>query len=148
MWSSAIVAAFHYLALAIGLPAVFLRGRALKGPLDEAGLRRLFAADNAWGIAALFWVATGLLRVFGGLEKGRAFYLSNPTFHLKMGLFVLVLILEVWPMMTFLRWRRALKAGRTVDSRARPILARINHVELVLVVLIVFVATMLARGLH
>jgi putative membrane protein len=147
MWSSAIVAAFHYLALAIGLPAVFLRGRALKGPLDEAGLRRLFAADNAWGIAALFWVATGLLRVFGGFEKGRAFYLSNPTFHLKLGLFVLVLILEVWPMMTFLRWRRALKAGRTVDSRARPILARINHVELVLVVLIVFVATMLARGL-
>src|SRR5438477_1856650 len=62
MWSSAVVAALHYLALAIGLSAVFSRGRALKGPLDDAGLRQLFAADTAWGLAALLWLATGLLR--------------------------------------------------------------------------------------
>ena len=78
MWSSAIVAALHYLALAIGLPAVFLRGRALKGTLDDAGLRRLFAADSAWGVAAALWVATGLLRAFAGLEKGSAYYLQSP----------------------------------------------------------------------
>ena len=36
MWSSAIVAALHYLALAIGLPAVFLRGT---GPEGHAGRR-------------------------------------------------------------------------------------------------------------
>ena len=76
MWSS-IVASLHYLALAIGLPAVFLRGRALKGPLDDAGLRRLFAADSMWGMAAALWVATGLLRAFAGLEKGSAFYLQS-----------------------------------------------------------------------
>jgi hypothetical protein len=34
------------------LPAVTLRGRSLRGPLDEAGLRRLFAADTVWSIAA------------------------------------------------------------------------------------------------
>jgi putative membrane protein len=147
MWSSAVVAALHYLALALGLPAVFLRGRALKGPLDEAGLQRVFAADTAWGIAALLWVATGLLRVFGGLEKGSGFYLSNATFHLKIGLFVIVLILEIWPMITFIRWRRARKAGRPVDGGARALLVWINHAETGIVVLIVFVATMMARGL-
>ena len=45
MWSSAVVASLHYLALAIGLPAVLLRGRALKGPFDDAAFRRLFTAD-------------------------------------------------------------------------------------------------------
>lgn len=35
---SAIVSAFHLLALAIGLPSVFLRGRALKRPLDAEGV--------------------------------------------------------------------------------------------------------------
>jgi len=44
---SAVVSSLHLLALAIGLPAVFMRGRALKGPLDAAGLRRLLAVDEA-----------------------------------------------------------------------------------------------------
>lgn len=70
---AALISSLHLLALAIGLPAVFLRGRALKGPLDADGLRRLLAADNVWGIAAVLWIATGLLRAFGGLEKGTEF---------------------------------------------------------------------------
>ena len=81
---AAIVAAFHYLALALGLPSVFLRGRALKGPLDRDGLRRLFAADSVWGVAAGLWLVTGLLRAFGGLEKGSAFYLASRLFWLKL----------------------------------------------------------------
>ena len=65
---SALVSALHLLALALGLPGVFLRGRALRGlrgPLDGAGLGRLFAADTAWGIAAFLWIGSGLLRAFG-----------------------------------------------------------------------------------
>ena len=68
---AALISSLHLLALAIGLPAVFLRGRALKGPLDADGLRRLLAADNVWGIAAVLWIATGLLRAFGGSRKVR-----------------------------------------------------------------------------
>ena len=80
---AAVVSSLHLLALAIGLPAIVLRGRALKGPLDDAGLRRLFSADNAWGIAAALWLVTGLLRAFAGLEKGSAFYLASALFWTK-----------------------------------------------------------------
>ena len=52
------------------LPAVWARGRGLQGELDETGLRRVLYADTWWGITALFWIATGLMRAFGGLEKG------------------------------------------------------------------------------
>src|ERR1700730_2769497 len=103
--TSAIVSALHLLAPGPGLPSVYLRGRALKGPLDRDGIRRLLAADTVWGIAAALWIATGLLRAFGGLEKGSQFYLQSPLFWTKMGLFVTVLILEIWPMLTFIRWR-------------------------------------------
>lgn len=48
---SAVVSALHVLALALGLPGVYFRGRALKGRLDGDGLRRLFVADNLWGVA-------------------------------------------------------------------------------------------------
>ena len=144
--SSAIVSALHLLALAIGLPAVYLRGRALKGPLDAGGFRRLFAADTVWGIAALLWLATGLLRAFGGLEKGTEFYVTSRLFWAKMTLFGLVVLLEIAPMLAFIRWRVQLKRGQVPDtSRARAFYL-VNHVEMALVVLMVFVAAFMARG--
>jgi putative membrane protein len=143
---SALVSALHLLALAIGLPAVYLRGRALKGRLDREGFRRLFAADSVWGVAAGLWLVTGLLRAFGGLEKGSAFYLGSTLFWLKMGLFLLVVALEVWPMVTLMRWRVAIRNGGTPDTSTARALYGITHAEMAVVVLIVFVAAFMARG--
>jgi putative membrane protein len=143
---AALISSLHLLALAIGLPAVFLRGRALKGPLDADGLRRLLAADNVWGIAAVLWIATGLLRAFGGLEKGTEFYLGSPLFWTKMALFGIVFLLEIRPMVTFIRWRRALRQGLTVDTSGARTLYTLNHLELAIVVVMVFVASLMARG--
>jgi putative membrane protein len=143
---SALVSALHLLALALGLPAVFLRGRALKGRLDRDGLGRLFAADNIWGVAAALWLVTGLLRAFAGLEKGTAFYLDSPLFWLKLGLFAVVVLLEIRPMVTLLRWRATLRRGGQPDTSAARTLYHLNHLELALVVVIVFVASFMARG--
>jgi putative membrane protein len=144
--ASAIVSALHLLALAIGLPAVFLRGRALRGRLDREGLRRLFAADNLWGVAAVLWVATGLLRAFAGLEKGSQFYLASSLFWTKITLFVAIVVLEIWPMVTFIRWRRAAGRGQTPDTSRARALYLVNHIEMALVVVIVFVAAFMSRG--
>ncbi len=143
---SAIVSALHLLALAIGLPAVYLRGRALKGPLDAVGFRRLFGADTLWGIAALLWLATGLLRAFGGLEKGTAYYLFSQLFWAKMALFGLIVLLEIAPMLAFIRWRLQLKRGQAPDTSRAPTFYLLSHVEMALVIVMVFVAAFMARG--
>jgi putative membrane protein len=143
---SALVSALHLLALAIGLPAVFLRGRALKGRLDAEGVGRVLAADTVWGVAALLWLATGLLRAFGGLEKGTAFYLASSLFWTKLALFGAVVALEVWPMLTFIQWRRRRRQGVAPDTSRAATLFLVNHVQLALVVLVVFVASFMARG--
>jgi putative membrane protein len=142
-----LIATVHLLALPIGLGGVWLRARALRGSLGSDGLRHVFAADNLWGVAAALWIATGLARAFGGLEKGSAFYLSQPVFYAKMVLLVLILLLEVWPMTTLIRWRIQLRRGATVDTAAAPALARISEIQAGLVVLMVFAATALARGI-
>jgi putative membrane protein len=143
---SATVSALHLLALALGVASVFARGRALRGPLDREGLGRVFAADSVWGIAAALWLVTGLLRAFAGLEKGTAFYLASWLFWLKLALFAAVIALEIRPMVTFIRWRAAVGRGSLPDTSAARALYRLNHVELALVVVIVFVAAFMARG--
>ena len=143
---SAVVSALHVLALAVGLPAVFLRGRALGRPLDAGGLRRLFAADNAWGVAALLWIGTGLARAFGGIEKGTQFYLSSRLFWVKLGLFAAILALELWPMTAFIRWRMRRGRGLAPDTSRARLFYVLNHAEMALVVVIVFVASFMARG--
>lgn len=143
---SAILSAIHVLALAVGLPSVFFRGRALKDQLDGPGLRSLFAADNMWGAAALLWLGTGLLRAFGGFEKPTAFYLGSSLFWTKMALFVLLLLLESWPMATFIRWRVRARRGQPPNTSHARRLYLVNHMEMAIVVLIVFVAAFMARG--
>ena len=144
---SAVFSALHLLALGIGLPSVFLRGRALRGPLDDAGLKRLFAADTVWGLAAGLWVVTGLTRAFGGLEKGSEFYLNSTPFWIKMSLLGAILILEIWPMTTFIRWRIARGRGRSLDTGRAGSFYAINQIQVGLVVTMVFVASFMARGL-
>ena len=144
--TAALLSALHVLALAIGLPAIYARTRALKGPLEAEGLRRVFAADSWWGIAALLWIATGPFRAFGPFEKGAPFYLGTWLFHLKLTLFVLIFALEIMPMVGLIRWRMALKRGESPDVSRAPLYRMLSHVEMALVVVIALVAAFMARG--
>jgi putative membrane protein len=116
-----VLSALHVLALGIGLGSVFMRGRflrALRGP-DPRALDGLFAADTLWGVAAALWLLTGLARAFGHVEKAPEFYLRNGFFWIKMALFVSVVALEIWPMLTFIRWRSARRGNRPLSGLDR-----------------------------
>jgi putative membrane protein len=147
----ALIAAIHYLALAIGFFGVVVRGLGLRrlrrSPQDLEALGGMLRADNAWGVASLLWITTGLWRVFGRVEKAPEFYLRNGFFFLKMGLFLLVFAQEILPMVTFIRWRIA--RGRGAALAIEPALGRLiglNDLEVALILLIPFAATLMARG--
>jgi len=141
-----LLAAVHLLGLGVGLGAVWARGRALRGELDLPGLRRVFAADSWWGLAALLWIATGLMRAFGGWEKGSAYYLHNHLFWAKMALLGLILVLEIRPMVTLVRWRAQVRQGQLPDSRPAPTLATVSFLQAAIVILMVIAATGIAGG--
>jgi len=44
-------------------------------------------------------------------------------------------------------WRAARRGGERVDTRRAPALFHVNHVQLALVIVMVFVASAMARGL-
>ncbi|HRF81974.1 MAG TPA: DUF2214 family protein, partial [Flavobacteriales bacterium] len=69
-------AVLHLFALSIGIAAVYARWRGLRALRGPEGLAAVFHADNWYGLAAMLWIGTGLVRAFGGLEKGTAYYLE------------------------------------------------------------------------
>ena len=149
----------HLIALGVGLWAVLARGRALREAVRElpgvGALRRAFLADSQWGVAAGLWIGTGLWRYLGGTEKATAYYNANHIFLTKMALLVAVLMLEVWPMITLIRWRVALgraaagssiAIGAGIDAGAARRIATISYVQGVIVIVMVFTAVAMARG--
>ena len=142
----ALASALHLLSLAGGVTALLLRERALAGPLDAAGVRRVLAVDNFSGIVALTWMGTGFWRLLGGLEKGTDYYLSNHLFWGKMLLLAVAWGFEMLPMLTFIGWRRQLARGREVDTSRVPLLRKLHWPELACVILIVPMASLMARG--
>jgi putative membrane protein len=142
-----LLAAVHLLAFALGFWAVLTRGTALRRLVAGVGeARSVLMADNLWGISALILLVSGAMRAFGGYEKGTDYYLHQPLFHLKMTLFVLILLLEIAPMVTLIKWRVALGRGVAIDARRAKLFARISHIEALLLLLMVVAATGMARA--
>ena len=140
-------AVFHLLGLAIGLAAVYARWRALRNAKEQGDIADVLHADSWYGLAALIWIGTGLLRAFGGMEKGTDHYLANHWFLGKMGLFLIVLCLEIKPMGTFMAWRAARGKKTPIDLSKTGTLATLTILQLPLLVLMVFMAAAMARGL-
>jgi len=142
-----VLAWIHLLALGVGLGGVWGRARALhdslREPTDKRPIKRALIADTWWGIAAALWIVTGVWRVIAGTEKPTAYYLANHAFYAKMAMLLAILALEVWPMITLIRWR----TGKS-EPHARDVgrIEVISYVECGLVILMVFIAIAMARG--
>ena len=106
----------------------------------------MFLADTCWGVAAFLWIGTGVWRLLAGLEKHTSYYLQNHLFLTKMAVLAIILALEVWPIITLMKWRRRVMAGEPPVTTTARALARISYTQAGLVVLMVFLAAAMARG--
>jgi putative membrane protein len=142
------LAALHLLGFGIGLGAVWARARSIGSrPLDLPALHRAFAADSWWGLSAILLVGTGLWRLLAGTEKPTAYYLSNHAFFGKMALLIGILLLEIWPMITLIRWRVQVARGSLPDPSPAATIARISYAQAALLIGMVLAATAMARGM-
>ncbi|MBB5409612.1 MULTISPECIES: DUF2214 family protein [unclassified Paraburkholderia] len=142
-----LLAALHLLAYGFALASILRRTWSLRRASVPAALRSVFRADSRWGIAALVLIVTGLMRMFGSYEKGADYYLHQPLFHVKMTLLVLILILEVPTMLGLMRWRASIRSGAAPNLKKARSYAHFSVIQTVLLVLMVFAATGMARGI-
>jgi putative membrane protein len=138
----------HHLAAFVLFGALFSQLMLTRDELSIASARRILVADMIFGVSSGVVLAIGFLRVFY-FEKGPDYYFDNAAFEAKLGLFVLVGLASIYPTVTFLRWRPALKEGRVpaFDAAKRRTVRRVIHAELTGVVLILLCAALMARGI-
>jgi putative membrane protein len=106
-------------------------------------VERLVRLDVIYGVTALVLLLTGLVRVVWGI-KGMSWYLSQPLLHLKVMLFVVMVLLSIGTTLSLRRWRRHLRATgalpetREVVERVRRLVMVQSHVLPVVAVIAVF----------
>ena len=148
MTLEALLAALHLLAVLTLV--VFLSSQAAlcrSEWMNAAVVRRLARLDLIYGIAALALLLTGLARLYWG-TKGLSWYVSQPLFHVKVTLFVLVALLSIKPALTFRRWVRALADGQSLpDAGEVGRTRRWIMVQAHLVPVIAVIAVFWARGM-
>ena len=115
---------------------------------DRVDISALAKADIGFGVAAAIVLITGICRVALG-AKPWFFYLHNPVFHAKIGLFVLVGLISIWPTIVFIRWRKAATADANfrIDVGEWRNARRCLLIEMHLVALIPLAAVIMSRGI-
>jgi putative membrane protein len=155
MFGAAFASGLHIFGVAVALASVTWRGVALlrasdadsDGAVVQRASDQALRADNIWGVSALMMWGSGLMRAFGGLEKGALFYEHNGLFFVKLGALALMMCVELVPMVVLLRWRLR---RRRQPSFQDPVWARrlafISFAEAAVVIGVLFLAPFMARG--
>ena len=114
--------------------------------MNKAVVERLARVDAIYGMAAILVLATGIARTVWGV-KGSAWYWTNPLLHVKLTLFIIVGLMSIVPTITYLRWRKQLRATGALPAEAEVRKTRkLVMVQAHILVLIPLFAVFLARG--
>jgi putative membrane protein len=141
------VAYVHYLSFMLCFGALVLERRLIRPNPNKQDATLMVITDVVYGLAALALLVSGILRVmyFG---QGGSFYTENPLFWWKVGLYLSVGGLSLYPTITYITWAIPLRKGELpqVSEALASRLAWILNIELVGFALIPLLATLMARG--
>ncbi|CAK6693337.1 MULTISPECIES: DUF2214 family protein [unclassified Synechococcus] len=145
--SSAGVAYVHYLSFMLCFGALVLERRLIRPNPSKQDATLMVITDVVYGLAALALLGSGILRVlhFG---QGSAFYTENPLFWWKVGLYLSVGGLSLYPTITYILWAIPLRKGEApqVSEALAKRLGWILNIELAGFAAIPLLATLMARG--
>jgi putative membrane protein len=114
--------------------------------MNERVVERLVIVDRIYLVGLVLVLVTGLARIIWGM-KGAPWYWGNGLLHLKLGLFLVVVVLAIKPAALFRRWRRQLHETGALPGEVEIRQARRQGMMAAhLVAVIPLAAVFLARG--
>ncbi|MEO0556410.1 MAG: DUF2214 family protein [Bacteroidota bacterium] len=132
----------HFIGILIVFGMVLSELVLVQKELKRSVIKRMFVFDGIYGAFSLVVVGAGLY-LWLGIGKSAEFYTSNPLMHAKVGLFILVGVLSLWPTVFYFKNRK----GRIDEVVKVPsYIKRIIQIELGLLIIIPLLATLMAQG--
>ena len=145
---SALVAYIHYLGIILCFGSLLFERLTLKVDLSRKETISMIIADIAYGIAGVAILITGILRVkyYG---QGADFYTHNPVFWIKVGLYIFVGLLSLYPTTTYILWAIPLSKNKLPEI-SKNLVDRFRLIitaELIGFATIPIFATLMSRGI-
>ena len=144
-----VIAAYVHFASIIALGGILMAELVLYRQDITLGQARLLQRlDLHYLLAAMLALGSGLARVLW-FEKSTSYYLDNPVFWVKMGVFLIIALLSVIPTVHYLRWSPRLKQGHKpeIADKQFKTIKRYLIVELALLMVMPLLAVLMARGI-
>ena len=123
---SAGIAYLHYVSFMICFAALALERKFLKISPSRKEAIAMVATDIVYGVAGLILLISGILRViyFG---QGSEFYTHNPILWTKVGIFIFVGLLSLYPTITYILWIIPLRKGN-LPNISQELVSRLSWV--------------------
>jgi len=132
----------HFLAI-IGLAgALLITNMAISRTISGEDAHNLAKVDGVYGLSAIAVLVFGLV-LWLGVGKPADFYSHNPVFHAKVGFFILLGLLSIYPTVFFLKHRKTEATELTVPR----LIIWLLRLEIVVLVIIPILAALMARGI-
>lgn len=109
--------------------------------VTQAELKKIIFLDIIYAICILITLIAGLL-LWLSVGKDASFYSTNWVFHVKLTLFVIVILLSIYPTLFF---KKSKRLGNTMVKMPKMIIMSIR-MQLLLVFIIPFLGTLIAKG--
>lgn len=132
----------HIIAVLVLAGALLIENMAISKTISGEDARNLAKVDAVYGVSALLVLLCGLA-LWLWVGKPSEFYTGNFIFRLKLGIFLLIALLSIYPTVFFLRHRKETAESLTVQAP----LIWVLRSEILLLLILPILAVLMARGI-
>ena len=132
----------HFISLIALSAAVFAQAFLLRPEMTRREIAQIQRVDILYAVMVVVVLVTGFAQWFW-IGKPSRFYSSNPIFHAKLTLFLVIGILSAWPSV-FLGRQRKGDSEETIEVPKSVTLS--VRAEVLLLILMPLLASLMARG--
>ncbi|RLD61954.1 MAG: hypothetical protein DRJ05_01465 [Bacteroidetes bacterium] len=139
----------HILGIMLLMGSLMAEYLIAKTKTTNESVRMLSIANSIFLISLVVVLISGLFRwfVFG---KGNDFYMTNPFFHTKLTLYIILAIIAFFPSRKINKWKKQLNNDSSflVAEKENKSLFLLFRIEFVLIIIIPLLAVLVARGTY
>jgi len=131
----------HFIGIMSLASVLVMQHLILSSEVTKQELKKIIFLDVIYGISAMLVLIAGLT-LWLSVGKNASFYSTNWVFHIKLTLFVVILLFSIYPTLYF---RKSRKIAQDTVVMPKMIIMSIR-MQLLLVFIVPFLGVLIARG--